>query len=278
MGIDQPRPPDVPPPPAQKPPDAARQAEWHSRNEATMTQRPERAPGTPRDRSDADRPDHKADPRQPTLPDAHQPRVARPESGGVQENRGVLSTDFRRWAADTRVVHEVKDVNQFRERSGHHRVDLNRVRADFTADIKRLAAERKPADRHHGLLVEVRLKHVAVGEKSEARAIENTLRQVGRAEGIHVRVRVEGADGRLWTAGGRLIGPPTPRPDPVTPFPPPPVPGPRTPEKAPSPSGGDRPRTPQPTPQPPRPAGPPPRAPTPVPPHTPHPPPDIHRR
>ncbi|MEU7754402.1 hypothetical protein [Micromonospora sp. NPDC049171] len=211
MPIDTPRPPDVPqPPPAQQRPDPTAQARWRDSNEATMTRRPEKTPDTHQGRPDAGRPD--AGRVGPTRLEAASPR--QPGLVGADRQGVPPNADHRAWRDATHVVHETRDVNQFRVDG---RVDMQRLQNGFTQEVKQLAAERKAAGHHGVVLLDVRLKNVATGKGSEAQSIEKTLKSVGAKEGILVRVSVV-TNRQLTTTDGKLIAPVHPRgPEPPRP-------------------------------------------------------------
>ncbi|MBE1494860.1 hypothetical protein H4696_001960 [Amycolatopsis lexingtonensis] len=217
MAFDQVRRPDVPPPPQPKPPqpDAAKHADWNARNENTMTRRPERTPDVR--------------PHQPAPVDGGRNPDVRADAGVRPEVKGQLSTDHRQWRSELRVVRETRDVKQWRGKPDGP-VQTDRVRADFTKDVKQQAELQK--GRAGGVLIDVRLRNVAVGKGSEAAALQRTLTDIGRKEGVLVRVSVVGRDGGLYSPNGPRLTPPGPRPIlPSLPVPP----GPRTPGQPPRP-------------------------------------------
>lgn len=275
-GTDAPRRPDAPPPPQPKPPqpDPARHADWQSRNEGTMTRRPEKIDTGPRV---AERP---AGPRQPGPADGTQQRATRPDATGkpAEAHPGSHLSDHKEMRAEMRTVHDTRDVSQYRQGGPDKPVDMKLLEARFTAKINEVADQRKAAGNVGGRLVDVRLQNVRFGKGSEAVAIQNSLTKIGRDKGIIVRVSVQDRNGQLRTPAGTLLTTAAPRvhtpsdgvgkPDTTRPKPP----GPAQPRPAdqPRPRPGDA----HPQQQP----GVPPRPHVPVPPHVHQPPPDIHRR
>jgi hypothetical protein len=249
---DTPRRPDIPPPPQPKPPNPGTNAEWRNRNESTMI-RPQDKTADPRQRGS----DQQQGPRQQGPADSGQQRTVRPDAGTRPVERGRLSTDHREWKAELRTVHDTKDVNQYR-REGDRSVDMQQLRADFTGVVKQAAAERRASGGHGGTLIDVGLKNA--GSKSELAAVRKNLVDVGRQDGVLVRVTVLPPDRKPppvdvpdGPPGGRTPG----------------VRGPRPPDKSvPVKPGQDSPVKPGQVPPPVRP----------VPPHVHQPPPDIHRR
>jgi hypothetical protein len=216
VGIDAPRRPDTPQPPQPKPPqpDAAKHADWHARNDTTMTRRPERSPDT-RQRG----PDQQLTPRQPGPIDGRQQPGVRADVGARPDVKGRLSIDHREWKAELRTVRETRDVNQWRTKPDGP-VNMDRVRADFTKDVKHQAELHKASGSPGGVLIDVRLTNVGVGKASEAVAIQRNLTEIGRKDGVLVRVAVD-RNGVLYSPGGQRLTPPAPRqPTPPVPHPP----------------------------------------------------------
>jgi hypothetical protein len=232
VGIDAHRRPDNPQPPQPRPPqpDSARHADWHARNDASMTRRPERSaePRRPERSPDTRQrgTDQQPASRQVPPPDAkRQQPDGRADAGKRPDASGRLSTDYRDWPKapavheqpKLRVVHETRDVNQWRAQPGGP-VHLDRVRSDFTKDVKHQAGLQKDSGQAGGLMIDVRLKNVGVGKGSEAVAIQRAMTDVGRKDGVLIRVSVE-RNGGLCTPGGQQLTPSAPRPPAVQPPP-----------------------------------------------------------